>query len=87
MSWRTAGSNGNVFVFHLIATTISPALSSWGDPRAEAKVRDDLTTAALPHLRREAVKGRAEVGRWSTLLQATAQDPLCLLFLNVFKPE
>lgn len=61
LSWRAAGSNGNVFVFHLIATTISPALSSWSGPRAEAKVRDDLTTTAIPHVRREAVKGRAEM--------------------------
>lgn len=87
MSWRAAGSNGNVFVFHLVATKISPAFSSWSDPRAEAEIRDDLTATAVPHLRREAVRGRAEMGSWSTLLQDTAQDPPCLLFPNMFKPE
>lgn len=87
LSWRTAGSNGNVSVFHLVATTISPAFSSWSDPRAQAKIRDDLTATAIPHLRRKAMKGRLEMGRWSTVLQATAQDPLCLLFLNVFESE
>lgn len=88
MSWRTAGSNGNVSVFHLVATTISPAFSSWSDPRAQAKIRDDLTATAVPHLRRKAMKGRLEMGRlrWA-VLQATAQDPLCLLFLNVFESE
>lgn len=69
MPWRTAGSNGDVYFFHLVAPEISPALPSWSGPRAEAQAGHDPAATAVPGLRPKALKG------WAGQVQHTA--PSC----------
>lgn len=50
LSWRTAGSNGNVPVFHSIASAVSFAFSARPSSKSDAQVRYDTAAPALPRL-------------------------------------
>ena len=50
LSWRTAGLDGNVPVFHSLASAVSLASSRRTGSRSEAQVRHDIAAPALPHL-------------------------------------
>lgn len=56
LSWRTAGSDGNVPVFYSLASAISLAFSPWTGSKSEAQVGHDVAAPALPHLRRKTLK-------------------------------